>query len=68
MWQPKRQNGLYKSTGQTGTHLAYVRNRKKASVAGGSKEQGVPVRRSWLPERQEATCLSVSKVKKRECS
>jgi len=30
----------HKGTGQTGTHLACVRNRKKASVAGGSKGTG----------------------------
>ena len=46
-------------------HIWHVSETERRQVwLEGVKEQGVPVRRSWLPERQEATCLSVSKVKR----
>ena len=54
---------MYKGIGQTGTHLA--RARKKAGVAGGSKETG-SAREEKLASREAGSdLLSVSKVKKR---
>ena len=56
---------MYKGIGQTGTHLARVRNRKKAGVAGGSKETGSAREEKLASREAGSNLLSVSKVKKR---